>query len=150
MTAELTLAGTGHRRWDPVQAVSVQRWIRERLQALKPKKVISGMALGFDTWLADEALAQGIPFLAAVPFEGQEWRWPERFQEHHLELIRHAADVHIVSKGPYSPKMFQIRNEWMVDHCNLLLAAWTGASGGTANCVAYATKVGRTLELWRA
>ena len=141
----MIVAGTGHRKWQPDVARQVQAWIREQLQARKPVQVISGMALGFDTWLVEEALRQGIPFVAAVPFEGQEWRWPRRAQERYQELIQHAAEVQIICQGPYSPKMFQVRNEWMVDRCDLLLAAWTGEKGGTANCTRYAQRVGREI-----
>ena len=146
----MIVAGTGHRRWDPATAAAVQHWLYGRLGDLKPERVISGMALGFDTWLAADALQQGIPLIAAVPFEGQERCWPQRAQEQYRDLLKSAAEVQIISQGPYSPRMYQVRNEWMVDHCDLLLAGWTGEKGGTANCVAYARKVGRALELWRA
>jgi uncharacterized phage-like protein YoqJ len=39
----------------------------------------------------------------------------------------------------------QDRNIWMVDHCDALIAVWDGTSGGTANCVRYAQKVGKPI-----
>ena len=36
--------------------------------------------------------------------------------------------------------MYQRRNEWMVDRSSLLIAAYTGASGGTRNTIEYAKR----------
>lgn len=112
------------------------------LTALKedrpPLRAISGMALGVDQWAAETCVSLGIPFTAAVPFVGQEkrWRWPA--QVHYRNLLAKASDVVVVCPGEYRPYMLQKRNEWMVDHCDLLIAVWDGSEGGTANCVRYA------------
>lgn len=50
--------------------------IEKSLKELQPQKVISGMALGVDQWAANIAHRLGIPFIAAVPFLGQEKAWP--------------------------------------------------------------------------
>lgn len=64
-------------------------------------------------------------------------------------LMQRAAQVVIVSSGGYGVEKMQVRNEWMVDHCDLLVALWDGSSGGTGNCVRYARRVGRpTVNLW--
>jgi uncharacterized phage-like protein YoqJ len=43
----------------------------------------------------------------------------------------------------------QVRNEWMVDSSDGVVALWNGTAGGTANCVRYAEKVGRPIDnLW--
>ena len=43
----------------------------------------------------------------------------------------------------------QLRNEAMVNDCDLLLALWNGTSGGTANCIRYANSVKREIRnLW--
>jgi hypothetical protein len=40
---------------------------------------------------------------------------------------------------PYEPEKIQIRNEWMVNHVDLILALWNGRkSGDVWNCLAYA------------
>jgi uncharacterized phage-like protein YoqJ len=43
----------------------------------------------------------------------------------------------------------QVRNEWMVDHCNDLLAVWDGSDGGTGNCVRYAQRILEPSKLHR-
>lgn len=141
------VAGTGHRRFGADVSEIVQDWIENMLGTLQPRRVISGVALGFDTWLAEEALRQDIPLVCAVPFKGQPDRWPEPDRTRYRKLLRRADKVHIVCPGLYAPWKFQKRNEWMVNNCELLLAAWTGRLGGTANCVKYAEKVGRRIEL---
>lgn len=114
--------------------------IDKTLRELKPEKVISGMALGVDQWAAHIAYKLGIPFIAAVPFEGQEKAWPKQSQMTFHLLLRMASEKVIVSPGDYSAAKMQVRNEWMVDHCDKLIAVWDGTSGGTGNCVAYAQK----------
>jgi uncharacterized phage-like protein YoqJ len=39
----------------------------------------------------------------------------------------------------------QIRNEWMVDRCDKLIAVWDGSKGGTGNCVDYAKSVNKDI-----
>lgn len=119
--------------------------IRDTLKTLNPTKVISGMALGTDQWAATIAWLLGIPFVAAVPFEGQETAWPEESQKFYRRLRERASEVVIVSSGGYSAKAMQVRNEWMVDNCDILIAVWDGTKGGTYNCVKYAESKGKTI-----
>jgi uncharacterized phage-like protein YoqJ len=102
--------------------------------------VITGMALGIDQLFAQAALALQIPFTAAVPFPGQESRWPKRGQDEYRELLSFAHKVITVTPR-YSPGAFQERNVWMVNHADEVWAYWDGSPGGTANCVRYAEKV---------
>jgi uncharacterized phage-like protein YoqJ len=63
--------------------------------------------------------------------------------------IRHG--VIYTFNNPYpGPWVMQRRNEWMVDHCDILYAFWDGTSGGTANCVKYAAQIGKPyVNLWK-
>ena len=107
---------------------------------------ISGMAQGFDQWAAEICIELNIPFTAAVPFAGQEARWSVSSQADYLKLLEKALNVHIVSEGDYAAWKLQRRNEWMVDHCDLLIAAWDGKlSGGTWNTIAYAQRRNRRI-----
>lgn len=112
--------------------------LESKLKELKPEKVISGMALGVDQWAAYISHKLGIPFIAAVPFEGQEGAWPTQSQKTYQKLIKLASERVVVSPGGYSAHKMQIRNQWMVDRCDILLAVWDGSTGGTGNCVNYA------------
>ena len=145
----MILAGTGHRptklgnEWDGVGHCSdwCRHCIQKAFERVKPEEVISGMALGFDTLFAEEALRAGIPLTAAVPFTGQENKWPETSQQRYRAICSQ-AEVVVVCSGGYSPDKMQVRNQWMVDRCSILLACWDGSRGGTCNCVEYALKQG--------
>jgi uncharacterized phage-like protein YoqJ len=147
------VAGTGHRP-DKLGGYdyynSKREWVRQEIRAalnyLKPEHGISGMALGFDQDLASVFIEMAIPFTAAIPFLGQEDAWPEHSRKFFDWLLERADDVVIVSPGAYAAWKMQVRNEWMVDRCDWLLACWDGTSGGTKNCVDYAKKVQR--QMW--
>jgi uncharacterized phage-like protein YoqJ len=126
--------------------IRVCKQIESKLIELKPEKVISGMALGIDQWAAYIAYKLKILFLAAIPFINQESMWPEQSQKTYNALLKIASEQVIVSEGAYSPQKMQIRNAWMVDHCDKLIAVYNGDNtGGTANCVNYAKQIGKDI-----
>jgi len=129
----------------------VKARVREKLVELQPTEAISGMALGFDQWAAEVCGDLGIPFVAAVPFPGQELEWPWYSQQQYYTLIKKAARVHVVD--PVSPanrgeaaRKLHARNHWMVDNSDAVVAAWDGSKSGTGECVKYAKKVGRLVH----
>ncbi len=106
----------------------------------RPTSIISGMALGADQLWAMAAIYHGIPFTAAVPFIGQELKWTQKNQIKYHNILEKASRVVVVSEGGYSPAKMQIRNEWMVDNSQRLVAVHNGTAGGTMNCIEYARK----------
>lgn len=151
----MIVCGTGHRPdklggYGDDVSDRLRSLARKSLEELQPAKVISGMALGWDTALAWGAYDLGIPLLAAVPFEGQESRWPQRSQKIFKELIQLADEVFVVSPGSYAAWKMQVRNEWMVNNSDTVLALWNGTDGGTANCVRYAQRKDKPIiNLWQ-
>lgn len=144
----MKLAVTGHRPeklggYSPEAAARLQAFARFQISMLAPSRVISGMALGWDTAVALATLDLGIPLVCAVPFLGQESRWPFQSQQVYKSILARAEAVEIICEGGYSPHKMQLRNMAMVGDCDFLLACWDGSSGGTANCVAYAEGQGR-------
>lgn len=139
------LAGTGHRP-DKIayQEPQIRIEIRAILDFYKPVHVISGMALGFDTWLADEAINMKIPLWAAVPFPLQDSRWLHHDRQIYRRLLAQATNVYIVHNarpvdGKQAAAWMHDRNAYMVDACDGLIACYNGdASGGTAHCYRYA------------
>lgn len=149
----MIIAATGHR---PPKLGGYGADVRRALEALafeylmrqRPTSVISGMALGWDQAFAIAACQYGIPFTAAVPFEGQHLRWPIESQRRFEWLLSKAAVVKIISDH-LSNHTMQARNEWMVDQANKMCALWDGSFGGTFNCLRYAKKVQRPVDnLW--
>ena len=77
--------------------------------------------------------------ICASPYEGFESRWSQDWQKRYKKIIKKSDYVKYVSPE-YSPACFQIRNEYMVDHSNLLIAVYNGEAGGTRNTINYAKK----------
>lgn len=104
------------------------------------------MAQGVDQWAAEVCTRMGIPWCAAIPFEGQDSVWTAESQAYYRSLLKLATSTCVVSAGGYAGWKMQIRNQWMVDRCDILVAVWDGSAGGTSNCVRYAEKVGRKIH----
>lgn len=139
------IAATGHRLGDKLGGHSNQVRLAlgglavEYLDRTRPSKVISGMATGWDQAVAGACIVLGIPFIAAIPFEGQERRWPDEAQALYRWTLEQSEHVEIVSPFP-GVRAMQIRNEWMVDRATRMVALHDGSWGGTFNCVEYAGK----------
>ncbi len=127
------------------------------LAALNPRGAVSGMALGWDTAIVEACLHLNIPYVACIPFHGQESMWPSTSQRAYHEYIRNAAKLKICSPGGYSASKMQIRNERMIDMAleygpgpnnSILLAMWNGTPGGTENCLLYARTRMETINGW--
>lgn len=157
----IVLAATGHRPdtlggYGRETDARLLRLARYELDVIKPDWVISGMAQGFDTAIARAAVDLGIPFAAAIPFEGQESRWPQKAQETYRALRAKASWEIVICPEPrgernmfWAANRMHDRNRWMVDYSTDLLALWDGTPSGTAHCVQYAQTVGRnTIHCW--
>lgn len=115
----------------------------------RPTRIITGMALGWDQAIADACVVLNTPFIAAVPFRGQKLVWPQVSQGHYNDLLCKAQIVQIVSEGGYEAPKMQIRNEWMVNECEAVIALWDGTTGGTGNCVKYAmNEQKKIINVW--
>lgn len=142
---EQVIAVTGHRP-DKLGGYGehsrLRLWVRACLReemvlwALRKTTVfLSGMALGVDTDWARAAVELGYPFVAVVPFEGQDRVWRPEQQATYRELLGKAREVIVVSDGGYTPEAMKKRNTWMVKAASAVVAVWDGSSGGTGHCV---------------
>jgi uncharacterized phage-like protein YoqJ len=127
------------------------------LRALKPRGAISGMALGFDTAIVEACLALKLPYVACIPFEGQDCKWLPESRRAYRTYLDRAIKTIVCSSGKYTPEKMQIRNERMIDLAlrngpgpenSILLALWDGTSGGTKNCLSYAHSRIPTINTW--
>jgi uncharacterized phage-like protein YoqJ len=122
----------------------------ERSYAQGFRRYISGMALGFDKWVAQEILARyedhkNIVLVAAVPFPSQPAKWNEHDQEEYYEMLDR-AEIQMVGEDPWAIGKLMKRNEWIVDNSEALVACWDEKpDGGTWNCIAYARKQGKPV-----
>jgi uncharacterized phage-like protein YoqJ len=140
----MILAATGHR---PNKLGGYREGLTRKLEALasefivreQPTIIITGMALGWDLAVANAAWRHRIEFIAAVPFVGQERKWPTGVQRDYRFLLQRASKVEVISPGGYDPAKMHIRNQWMVDRAHAMVALWDGSDdGGTAACLKYA------------
>jgi len=161
----VTVAVTGHRpsKLNKEYNLSgpcsdyIRAELKQSLLRLLPiKQAISGMALGVDQLFVQVAIELNIPVLAAVPCYEQESKWPTSSKNLYYRLLNNPlVTQHIVTPTRYTPEVMQIRNEYMVDHCDILLAVFNGTRGGTANCIRYAQSIGKKIEIidpekWKA
>lgn len=108
---------------------------------------ISGMALGFDMWFAEEVLElkktyPNIILEAAIPCLNQEGTWPKSSRERYQYIKEKADIVTLLSKTKYSPYLMIKRDEYMVDKSDMVVACFNGSKGGTAHTFSYAIDKG--------
>lgn len=150
----MILGITGHRpnKLGGYTAAAQDRLYRFALfviQSYHPSQVITGMALGWDTAVAKACITLNVPFIAAVPFEGQESQWLAESRHEYYRILAKALKVVHVSPPGFNTNKMQIRNEWIVDNCTHLAALHDGTAGGTNNCVRYAIQQSKPrVNLW--
>jgi uncharacterized phage-like protein YoqJ len=119
--------------------------LAEAFMKFKPSYVFTGMSLGVDQWAAEVCMNMDIPFIAVVPFEGQDSIWPPHSKAKYSWLLSKAAQTIMVSQGGFEPSKMQKRNKWMIDRCHQVVAVYNGSAGGTANCLSYAAEIKRPI-----
>ena len=103
---------------------------------------ISGMAQGIDMWAAEVVLSKretnsDIFLIAAVPYNGVENKWGDKDKALYNHIIKNADKVEFLCEH-YVPYCFQLRNNWMVNHSTMVIAAYNNEEGGTRNTIKYA------------
>ena len=146
----LVVAATGHRwqRLDIPRTPETERRLEAIahafLEVLRPDRVISGLALGWDTAVAMAAVRLGLPLVAALPGRKGEqvrgWDWGD--EGTHDWLVRQATDVERIGEGYAFGGACVLRDKWMVDRASLVAALWSGQPSGTGTTVRYAQRQG--------
>ena len=139
----MILGVTGHRTIENYDKLYLS--IVEKLKEFNPEHTISGMAIGFDQLFSVICIRLSIPFIAAIPFKGQEKTWPNHIQKQYHKILDKAKEVVIVCDGDFSKEKFQIRNEWIVNNSDEMLAYWNGQNSGTGHAVRYASGISRRV-----
>lgn len=153
----MILAGTGHRpKYLPCKYKEPHPWL-DKLQAtiiaelaqLNPIKVISGGAIGFDTWLAETALLLDIPVEVYLPFKDSGNTWPNKSRER-LQKLKEDCEVKYCAEH-YNRGVFHHRDKLMVDDADQVIALYNPEVkiGGTFFTVNYAVQNNKPLvNLW--
>lgn len=139
----LTLGISGHRpkywKYNKEASSSLVSLVYRHLQDMRPDRVITGMALGMDMAAAEAALALGIPYVGAIPFEGQEAMWPQEAQESYHRLRDSALLVEVISPAGFNDTAYRKRNEFIVANSHQMLVLHDGSPrSGTGHCVGLA------------
>lgn len=126
------------------------------------KRFVTGGAIGFDQiafWTIQKLKQSNteIKNIVAVPFRNQSCKWSDRETLlWYNKMLQVADEVVYVDEiadygmdnipiGEYHVAKMQKRNEYMVNQSRIMIACWDGTKGGTANCVKYINKKGKTL-----
>lgn len=132
------IAVSGHRPEKIPDQEYCRGQIQKAFKSLQSSYIYVGMASGIDLLAGDVAIDLGIPYTAAKPWFGHKARKDDVAL--YNKVIHNAADIVAVSNTMSFPGkwIYGKRNEYMVDHAEMLLAVWDGTDGGTCNCIKYA------------
>ena len=137
----------GFNEHDP-RCLSLKIVLHDRLAGLIEEEnvghLISGMAMGIDLICAEITLNlkekyPNITLESAIPFKEQAMLWPKKYLDRYRSVLDKCDNINIISEA-YSDDVYENRNRYMVDKCDLLLAVWNGKPGGTGNTITYARK----------
>lgn len=131
---------TGHRDMQHTNQ-EVARIIKAQLMLRKPDEVITGMALGYDSLVADVCIELNIPYIGAIPFEGQHLKWSTAQQVHYSYLVSKAKSCVWTDNEGYAIWKFHKRNRWIVDHSDVIMTYYDHRKeGGSYEAVKYAVQ----------
>lgn len=113
---------------------------------------ICGGAIGADMDFADIVIGlrdnyyPHIKLEIAVPCKNQDLKWTDEDKERYQKILKKADTVNVLSEK-YTPSCMLDRNDYMVNHSDLVIAIWNGGMrGGTFHTIKYAEKTGKPIE----
>ena len=107
---------------------------------------ITGMAMGTDIWAAEIVLERkkmnkDLHLICALPHPNFESR-RSMTEKMRFNKINKNAYLAKEINDHYFTGCYQVRNKWMVDRSNLVIAVFNGQKSGTKNTVDYAKRKG--------
>lgn len=149
-----TVCFTGHRPSDlgttpEVAKLALRKAINDAIQH-GATAFITGGAVGVDTYAAQlvleaKATHPNIKLYIAIPFRGFTKYWSDAQRNEYADTIRKCDGFKVVCDAP-SKRAYHIRNHFMVDHADLVIAYWSGkCNGGTYATVQYAQQTGTPI-----
>ena len=159
MQIPIVIGVTGHRTIREQDYSAIYAAVKKELQRLReqyphsPFVMLSSLAEGGDLLCADAAKELGIPLIAALPREREDYvqdfggEGKARF-DRHLAAAKQVFVVPASEAGPGSSSLrnYQFRQAgiYVAAHCHILMALWDGEPGrhgcGTAETVDFALK----------
>ncbi|MFE0043716.1 hypothetical protein [Streptomyces albireticuli] len=142
----MRLGITGHRGLSPAVEHQVRQLLGQAVVSRAPSglTVLSCLADGPDTWLAEIVLAHGGTLEAVLPATQYRADLPEDHHPLYDALLAQAARVHRTGFDTSGSQAHMAGSELLVDQADELLAVWDGqparGHGGTADVVRYAQR----------
>lgn len=104
----------------------------------------NGMAMGFDLLAAEAVLSlkkayPHIKLVACIPCYHQERSFKKEDKERYTAILR-AVDEQVLLSEHYYQGCMQVRDQYMVDRCDCLIAYCKKTTGGAAYTVKYCQK----------
>lgn len=151
---------TGHRAeklpWgydesDP-RCIQLKEHLRDVVRSLYDsgcRHFLCGMATGCDLYFGEAVAAlreekPDITLEAAIPYEGQADQWSPSARRRYFRLAEE-CDIQTILHHSYTPDCMMDRNRYMVDHADVLVAAYSGEAGGTRATMLYAMRQGKQI-----
>lgn len=111
---------------------------------------INGCAIGIDLWAAKIVLKlketyPHIKLISAIPCMNQFKMWKREDRDLWSDVVDNSDKVVMTSELDYAPWLMQLRNVYMVDNSDYIIAVWNETKGGTGNCVEYAKKQNKEI-----
>lgn len=111
---------------------------------------INGLALGVDLWSAKIIIKlkekyPNIKLISAIPCRNHPNKWNKKSKNLWQEVCDKSDEVVLVTDEEYKPYLMQVRNEWMVNKSDYVVAVWDKTPGGTGNCVNFAEKQNKEI-----
>ncbi|USR93271.1 DUF1273 domain-containing protein (plasmid) [Phormidium yuhuli AB48] len=137
------IAITGHRRFSNLRKKEVQAWIQSMsemaLRLHSDAIFICGGAPGVDLWAAEVWSEMGVDWVLVKPCGNHgEGVWSPQLLARRDELAKKAMKVKVLMPE-YRRGCLNKRNEFMVNHSDLVLGLFDGRQrGGTKHCLSYA------------
>lgn len=147
-----TLGVTGHRQLPEAARSYAEQAITELLlDRTSPVVGLSSLAEGADQIFADVLLRNGGILHAVIPCWGYASTFTEAGRQSYLRLLSAARSVTTLAYAKPSEQAFDAAGQYIVEHCDMLIAVWDGQParglGGTADAVAHARKLGREVAV---
>lgn len=138
----MKIALTGHRpNRLQKQESYIEHWIKATLEEFNDiEEVYCGMAQGADQIFAEVAIGMNIPVICCYPYRRK------KFHPNEQAIIDKAKEVRFICEKYTNSSVYWVRDKYMVDNCDVLLAVFDGKEvGGTWLTVDYARKIGKPV-----
>ena len=155
LSREITCCFTGHREsklsWrgneQDERCIDLKKRMFDVVEAVYTSGIrhyISGMANGCDMFFGEAVIRlkeihPDVTLEAAIPYTGQAERWRDTLKSRYDTIIK-AADFQTLVCREYTYDCMKRRNRYMVDNSSVIIAAYSGESGGTRQTLLYAMR----------